>query len=137
MEYVEKMNEEVWCRLAPSPLHGIGVFAIRDIPAGTTLFFAAADGYAIGHYGLDILHPAVRSLVLDRHPFDTMSAVQIVHHPNRDARLQAFMNHSRTPNTDGHVALEDIQEGEELTENYRKLMYPLTEEARDHFAHFL
>ena len=31
-------HEAVWVRLGPSPLHGIGVFAIRPIPAGTGIF---------------------------------------------------------------------------------------------------
>jgi hypothetical protein len=31
-------HERVWARLGPSPIHGIGVFAIRPIPAGTNLF---------------------------------------------------------------------------------------------------
>jgi hypothetical protein len=31
-------HHEVWCRLGASPLHGVGVFAIVPIPAGTDVF---------------------------------------------------------------------------------------------------
>lgn len=31
-------HERVWARLGLSPIHGIGVFAIRPIPAGTNIF---------------------------------------------------------------------------------------------------
>jgi hypothetical protein len=31
-------HEKVWARLGLSPIHGIGVFAIRPIPAGTNIF---------------------------------------------------------------------------------------------------
>lgn len=31
-------HEGVYVRLGPSPVHGIGVFAIRPIPAGTDIF---------------------------------------------------------------------------------------------------
>ncbi len=31
----EHLLSEVYCKLGVSPLHGIGVFALRDIPKGT------------------------------------------------------------------------------------------------------
>ena len=31
-------HEGVWARLGVSPIHGVGVFAIRNIPAGTNVF---------------------------------------------------------------------------------------------------
>jgi uncharacterized protein len=31
-------HDKVWARLGLSPIHGIGVFAIRPIPAGTNIF---------------------------------------------------------------------------------------------------
>ena len=30
--------ERVYCKLAPSPIHGVGIFAIKDIPKGTNPF---------------------------------------------------------------------------------------------------
>ena len=31
---LQHLNSEVFCRLGVSPIHGIGVFAVRDIPKG-------------------------------------------------------------------------------------------------------
>jgi SET domain-containing protein len=37
-------HDKVWARLGPSPIHGIGVFAIRPIPAGTNIFESDSIG---------------------------------------------------------------------------------------------
>jgi len=37
-----KRLEKVYCRLAPSSVHGVGIFAIKDIPKGINPF---ADSY--------------------------------------------------------------------------------------------
>lgn len=40
------LREKVYCRLAPSSVHGVGVFAVRSIPAGTDpfqLFMPSSD----------------------------------------------------------------------------------------------
>ena len=39
-DIINRINSEVWATLASSTIHGVGVFAIRDIPKGTKL----ADG---------------------------------------------------------------------------------------------
>jgi len=31
---IDHLDNEVYCRLGVSPIHGIGVFALRDIPKG-------------------------------------------------------------------------------------------------------
>ncbi len=36
-------HEAVYARLAPSPIHGIGVFAIRNIPKGVRVFSSEHD----------------------------------------------------------------------------------------------
>lgn len=35
---LKHLRENVYCRLAPSTVHGVGVFAVRDIPAGVDPF---------------------------------------------------------------------------------------------------
>jgi len=49
-EFLRRVLTNCYCRLAPSPIHGIGVFAIRDIPRGwkpfNTLPKYAKLGYA-------------------------------------------------------------------------------------------
>lgn len=106
------INKEVLCKLGLSNIHGIGVFAIRDIKKGTNLIhFTKA---IVPLKGMDKKTLAV---VLNRNVIykDTLT----VEHPNCEVNYTAFMNHSDTPNSDGVFAIEDIKEGQEITENYR------------------
>lgn len=43
-ELLHELNDETWVMIKPSPLHGIGVFAVRDIPKGTRGFFSKGIG---------------------------------------------------------------------------------------------
>lgn len=126
------LNDVVWCKLAPSPIHGVGVFAIRDIPAGTQL----SGGYKMyAHKGKSFILPEIMDLMLDHYcNLDEMWALP---NPNHDVELQCFMNHSEDANSDGHVALRDIKKGEEVTENYKKLATPLSKDAREHYKDFI
>jgi hypothetical protein len=59
------------CRLAPSPIHGIGVFALRDIPRGknpfNTLPKYARPGYVrMTSAELDALPPKLREMICAR-----------------------------------------------------------------------
>ena len=121
---IDYLNSTVWATLRKSPIHNIGVFAIRDIPKGTRI----TDN--VGHHARHIqnkltpeklqeLHPAVRKLILDRVAFNTEHKILPFYSPNCDAILQSFMNHSDTPNTTGTHTLRNIKKGEELTENFR------------------
>lgn len=117
------LNKTVLCKLAPSPIHGVGVFAIQDISEGTEL----TDCYAYGacHYTLSEkemgrLLPQVKELIYQRTEFRDDKPLQFVS-PNCNQILQAFMNNSEDPNSDGRFALKDIKKGEEITENYKSL----------------
>lgn len=138
IEKVSLLNKEVWCRLGPSKIHGIGVIAIRDIPKGTPILKASAVCLELTTEYLDLLHPAIKGLILDRHmssghPF-------LFSHPNRDASLQCFMNHSGNANFDGlSLTTRDIKEGEEITENYRTMMtfpHPKIQEHQRNFINY-
>ncbi len=127
MTDIEYLNERVWATLKPSPIHGIGVFAIRDIPIGTIITDYSVHNIkeskilAVPTAEFDQIHKAVRELILDRTMFRDFQNQFCFYSPNYEQTLQSFMNHSNTPNTDGHVATRDIKEGEELTENYIEL----------------
>jgi SET domain-containing protein len=117
---IDKLNAECKLRLAPSPIHGIGVFAIRDIARGERLY---ADNmpviYRLAYSQFGKLFPEVREILLERNPLITQGT--LFFYP--DARMVAYMNHSDTPNasTQMDTALTDIKKGEELTEDYRKI----------------
>lgn len=126
-ECIEYINSTVWATLRKSPIHNIGVFAIRDIPKGT--HFTDNESYTEKHIinkltpdELDDIYPEVRALVLDRVAYSKENSKELLFYsPNCDAILQAWMNHSYKPNTTGTVTLRNIKKGEELTENYHSL----------------
>mmetsp|Transcript_49029 Transcript_49029/g.153943 ORF Transcript_49029/g.153943 Transcript_49029/m.153943 type:complete len:190 (-) Transcript_49029:78-647(-) len=69
---LHNLRHDVWVRLGSSSVHGVGVFALRDIPEGTDPFLSAGrsscqegedEAVAIPEGTLASLHPAVRSHV--------------------------------------------------------------------------
>lgn len=117
---VTKLNSECKLRLAPSPIHGVGVFALRDIAKGEWLYadnMPTAYKLAYSHFGK--LFPEVSALLLERWPQIVNGSAFI--YP--DARMLAYMNHSDVPNYDAGLdtALRDIKTGEEVTEDYRQI----------------
>jgi SET domain-containing protein len=110
-------------RLAPSPIHGIGVFAVDPIPSGAEVWRFTP--------GLDLdLDPGV----LDAQP--ALAREALLHYGYLDPRLHRyilgcddvrFFNHSDTPNVVPDFtrdrygvdsAARDIAAGEELTVDY-------------------
>lgn len=66
---VDQLARRVYCRLAPSSVHGVGVVAIRDIPVGAQPFQSPFRRpypiVALGRDDVERLHPAVQRLVHD------------------------------------------------------------------------
>lgn len=115
---IQELNAYVLTRLASSSIHGVGVFALKDIPKGSRLFTDIAMRiYNLPFGYFEYLRPEVKQILLERWP-------QIVNGSNfiyPDTRIQAFMNHSEDPSYDAvnDITLKDIKEGEEVTENYK------------------
>jgi SET domain-containing protein len=114
----------VYTRLGASPKHGIGVFAIRDIPAGISPFpdepsplvpvsIAAVEALA---------DPALRQMYVDFCPL-----VGGHYQAPSDFRLMSqswYLNHADEPNIRSgpdlvFVTARAILKGEELTSDYR------------------
>lgn len=114
-QQIQYLNKTVKCTLRPSPIHGIGVFALRDIKKGENLevYGELVDEYDIPEELFHKLRPEVRNLILDRWP-----QPQPFMHPNAEVRLISFMNHSERPNSSFGKAVRDIKAGEEITEDY-------------------
>lgn len=115
------LNNTVYCKLAPSPIHGIGVFAIQDIAKGTVIDFVPYSICRMTEAEFQEVLPEIQKLVIQRNTFLEEEAQLHFFHPNANQLLQSFMNHSEDANTNGHNALRDIKKGEEITENYKKL----------------
>lgn len=141
---VDFLHKTVWCTVAPSKISGVGVFAIRDIPKGTELtdYFLQdrLEGKEYGTLTLSVdqfktIMPEIKDLILDRICLDAYSNEHWITFlsPNWDLLLQAFMNHSREPNSDGEFTLRDIKKGEEITEDFRTLTATMHKVSKKHY----
>ena len=117
-EAIKLLNEIVKIRLAPSGVHGVGVFAMRDIKKGEKLYTdIIPHQFDLPYSKFKKLNPDVRDLVLGQFPL----IVDGSHFLYPVAKMSAYLNHSDTPNYDGvnDAALKKIKAGEEVTEDYR------------------
>ncbi len=116
-------HEGVYARIGRSRTHGVGVIAIRDIPAGTLVFHGESEDVVwLSRAAVRRLPAAIRSLYED---FGMVSGRRIGVPPSLN-RLSVgwYVNHSDRPNVeagdDGRFrALRRIRAGEELTADYR------------------
>lgn len=115
------LNTIVLTRIAPSKIHGVGVFVIRDLQAGQKLYLDSLPRpYRISKGNLSKLFPNVRQILCERFPRVFVDSV--VAYP--DACYQAYVNHSDDPNYDNitDTLIRDVKEGEEITENYKNIV---------------
>jgi hypothetical protein len=115
-------HEEVYTRLIPSRIHGVGVAAIKDIPQGTYVFEPDDDALvSIRAKATKSLPPEVRQLYED---FCVLKGDKY-ECPSSFNKLNPawFLNNSKDPNmaADSSLkfyAIRDIKAGEELTADY-------------------
>ncbi len=133
-------QRQPWHVVKPSQLHGNGVFANRDIPAGTRILQYA--GKRLTPEQADALFP-----VNPDDPYHTfffsLSSGKIIDggQGGNDSR---WINHSCAPNCEGHensdgtrvyiVAMRDIPAGEELLYDYSLVIDDeITEELKQNY----
>ena len=116
-------HEGVYARIGLSRVHGVGVRAIREIPAGTMPFRGESERVTwVSRAAVRRLPPAVRELYED---FSMVSGDRLGVPPNlNQLSVGWYVNHSARPNLeaddDGRFrALRRIRKGEELTADYR------------------
>ena len=101
-EFLRRVLANCYCRLAPSPIHRIGVFAIRNIPRGRNPFNTfpkyARPGYVrITSSELDALPPKLREMIsalfvpTDGEMWLPTCGTNVVY-------LNSYLNHSTAPN---------------------------------------
>ena len=121
---LEHLNKEVYCKLGVSPVHGIGVFAVRFIPQGV---------YPLKSYlnirEIDISKKLIKDLPKGvREQIDTFcyydkKTVSVPTIGLNSFDLAVYLNHSKNPNLRFKkagvlISLKDIAEGEELFIDY-------------------
>ena len=116
---VNLLNDIVKVRLEPSSIHGVGVFAMRDIKKGEQLYTGISmQGFDVPYKKFYMLRKDVVKLLLEQFPLIKTGSGFI--YPV--TIFQAFMNHSKNAsNCDAKkdIATRDIKKGEEITENYK------------------
>jgi hypothetical protein len=122
MSKIPLPHEGVYTRIRPSALSGVGVFAIRDIPKGTSVFGNDdSPTVSIDALAIDSLPPAIKKLyedfcVLQGDKYECPVSFN-------DLTPSWYLNHSSEPNVapDSELrfyATRDISCGEELTSDY-------------------
>ena len=122
-EQINELNNEVRATIRPSPVHGIGVFALRNIQKGARCYITPTIKprfYNISFVQLNQLFPEIKELILWR--WASVVNNSSFQSPNDDAHLLMFVNHAYYPDCNYDVvsdtALRDIKKGEELLEDY-------------------
>ncbi|MCW3118920.1 MAG: hypothetical protein JWM28_3002 [Chitinophagaceae bacterium] len=127
-ELLKELSQETYAALKPSAVHGIGVFAIRDIPKGCRTIFSKGVGewIKVSIHDIENLPEHSRSLI------ETYCLYNEDHYYVPDYGFKVmdiinYLNHSSLPNitslNDGEEfeALTDIPSGTELLLDYKKI----------------
>jgi len=122
---LKELANSTYVMIKPSPLHGIGVFAIRDIPKGTSNIFSkgVGDWIKVSKEEVDALPQHSKDLIENHCLFDE-DHYFIPDYGFKLVDLVIYLNHSETPNVislnDGEEfeAIRDIANGEELLVDY-------------------
>jgi len=130
---LQHLKNETYCRLAPSKVQGVGVFAIRNIPKNTNPFQYAqtrCKNYNIillSQKEVNRLPKNIQKLVKDFLKPDEMGMYPVPENGFNDLDITFYMNFSKNPNIDiindgceffSFITNRKIKKGEELFINY-------------------
>ena len=122
---LKELASSTYVMIKPSPLHGIGVFAIRDIPKGTKNIFSkgVGDWIKVSKEEIEALPQHAKDLIENHCLFDE-DFYFIPDYGFKLVDLVIYLNHSETPNVislnegEEFEAIRDIAAGEELLVDY-------------------
>ena len=128
-ELLRELSSETFVALKPSTVHGIGVFAITDIPKGCRAIFSRNEGnwIRLPIHEVEKLPVHSRSLVETYCLYDDEDYF-VPDYGFKIMDLVNYLNHSSAPNiisvNDGEYfeAIVDIPAGSELFVNYGEIV---------------
>ena len=123
---IAEAHNDIYCKLAPSPIHGVGVFALKDIPINTVIFRVNLKTITVDSKFLNRIHINVanyyNSMLLSN-----LSTIEIPETGMSVIPTSYYLNHSEEPNAKIDiennliVAKKNIYADEEVTINYKGL----------------
>ena len=130
-EVILKKLENTYCRLQPSMISGVGVFAIRDIPQGINPFQGAQEPEWIEFNVEELknLDKEILQMIDDFNVIEKDSTVLIPDCALNGMDISFFVNNSDSPNLETNdggftfITAGKIKKGEELTASYETYDY--------------
>jgi SET domain-containing protein len=126
-ELLRELMHDTYVMLRPSPIEGIGVFAIRDIPKGTRTMFSKPNAddkwIAVSKEEVSKMPAHAQHIITNYSLYDEENYF-IPDHGFKKVDVCLFLNHSEEPNVisiddgDYFEAIRDIAAGEELLIDY-------------------
>lgn len=127
-ELIRDLEKNVYCTIRPSPIEGVGVFAVRDIPEGEMPFRGSGDPEIVRIPESDVfdnprIPDTVKKMVRDFYATED-GEICFSDHSFNQLDISYWMNTSSEPNVTFRpadysvVAKRDIKAGEELTIDY-------------------
>jgi SET domain-containing protein len=130
-EILRRLKNQTYCRVQSSKTHGVGVFAIKNIPLGVCPWSTPNHHFLGGHtrftsHEISKLDEPVRQMLLD---YNLLSKRGLFVHPYEleVLHITQFLNASSEPNLgldtereDTFKTIKEIKTGEELTVDYQK-----------------
>ncbi len=130
-ELLHELAGNTWVMIKPSPIEGIGVFALQDIPKGCRSMFSKANEQEqwipISKSEVENLPAHAKALIENYCLYDDKNYF-VPDYGFKKMDLVNFLNHADTPNIisihDGEFfeAVRDIKKGEELFIDYGEIV---------------
>ena len=128
-DLLNELSNNTWVMIKPSGTHGIGVFAVRDIPAGCKELFSKEMGEwtTVQRNEIDTLPQHAKDIVENYCLYDEENYF-IPAQGFKVMDLSLFLNHADEPNiisvNDGEYfeTIKEIKNGEELFVDYGEIV---------------
>ncbi len=128
-ELLSELSNNTWVMIKPSGIHGIGVFAVRDIPAGCREIFSKEIGEwtTVTRKDVEDLPDHAKNIVENYCLYDNESYF-IPANGFKTMDLSLFLNHSDNPNiisvNEGEYfeTVREVKKGEELFVDYGEIV---------------